>query len=106
MPPDKTDKEKVMSKRLSVGNLPHHMTAEQLETLFSEAGLVASAKIITYLHNGQACGFGFVSMKTQEEGEKAISLFNGRLLDGRLLAVKEDWPQSKCSFGRRSRNCR
>jgi RNA recognition motif-containing protein len=106
MPSGKTDKEKVMTKRLSVGNLPHHMTGEQLQTLFSEAGGVASAKTITYLHNGQTCGFGFVSMNSREEGQKAISLFNGRLVDGRLLAVKEDWPQSKCSFGRRSRNCR
>jgi RNA recognition motif-containing protein len=106
MPSNKTGKEKVMSKRLSVGNLPHQMTEGQLQTLFSEAGLVASAKIITYLHNGQTCGFGFVAMKTQEESQKAISLFNGRLVEGRLLAVKEDWPQSKCSFGRRSRNCR
>ncbi|MCK9376743.1 MAG: RNA-binding protein [Syntrophobacterales bacterium] len=94
-----------MSKRLSVSNLPRHMTGEQLQTLFSEAGLVASAKTITYLHNGETCGFGFVAMKTQEDGQKAISLFNGRLLDGRPLAVKEDGPQSKCSFGRRSRNC-
>lgn len=90
-----------MSKRLSVANLPRHMTGEQLQTFFSEAGLVASAKIIPYLHNGQACGFGFVSMQTQEEGQKAISLFNGRLVDGRLLVVKEDKPQSKCSFGSR-----
>lgn len=95
-----------MSKRLSVGNLPHQMTVEQLQTLFSEAGLVASARIITYLHNGQTCGFGFVSMETQEEGQKAISMFSGRLVGGQLLEVKEDWPQSKCSFGRRSRNCR
>jgi hypothetical protein len=29
-------------------------------------------------------------------------MFNGRLVDGRLLVVKEDWPQSKSSFGRRS----
>ena len=92
-----------MSKRLSVSNLPHQMTGEQLQTLFSDAGLVASAKIITYLHNGQTCGFGFVAMQTQEEGQKAISMFNGRLIDGRLLAVKEDWPQSKSSFGRRNR---
>ena len=95
-----------MSKRLSVHNLPHQMTGEQLQTLFSEAGLVASAKIIPYLHNGQTCGFGFVSMQTREEGQKAISLFNGRVVDGRPIAVKEDWPRSKCSFGRRSRNCR
>ncbi len=94
-----------MSKRLSVGNLPRHMTGEQLQTLFSEAGLVASAQTITYLHNGETCGFGFVAMKTQEESQKAISLFNGRLVDGRPLAVKEDGPQSKCSFGRRTRNC-
>ncbi len=95
-----------MSKRLAVGNLPHRMTGEQLQALFSEAGLVASASIITYLHNGQTCGFGFVTMKNQEEGQKAISLFNGRFVDGRLLTVKEDWPQSKCTFGRRSRSCR
>ena len=94
-----------MTKRLSVGNLPHHMTDEQLQTLFSEAGLVASAKIITYLHNGQTRGFGFVSMKTREEGQKAISLFDGRVVDGRSIAVKADMRQTKCSFGRRSGNC-
>jgi len=95
-----------MTKRLSVNNLPHQMTGEQLQDLFSEAGSVASARIISYLHNGQTCGFGFVAMKTQEESEKAISLFHGRLVGGRLLAVQEEGPQSKCSFGRRSRNCR
>jgi len=104
MDPDKTDKEKVMSKRLSVGNLPHQMTGEQLQTLFSEAGLVASAKIITYLHNGENCGFGFVEMKTLAEGQNAISMLNGRQVDGRPLLVKADRPQSKCSFGRRSHN--
>ena len=95
-----------MTKRLSVSNLPHQMTGEQLLSLFSEAGLVASARIITYLHNGQTCGFGFVEMKTQEESLKAIAMLNGRMVDGRLLAVKEDGPQSKCTFGRRSRTCR
>jgi len=93
-----------MSKRLSVSNLPHQMTGEQLQTLFSEAGLVASATIITYLHNGQTCGFGFVEMKTQEEGQNAIAMLNGRDLDGRPLVVKADRLRSKCSFGRRSRN--
>lgn len=104
MPPDETDKEKVMSKRLSVGNLPHQMTGEQLQTLFSEAGLVASAKTITYLHNGQTCGFGFVEMKTLAESQKAIAMLNGRHVNGRPLVVKADRPQSKCFFGRRSPN--
>ncbi len=92
-----------MSKSLSVSNLPHQMTGEQLQVLFSEAGPVASARIINYLHNGQICGFGFVAMKTQEESQKAIVMFNGRLVDGRPLAVREDSAQSKCSYGRHSR---
>jgi RNA recognition motif-containing protein len=92
-----------MSKRLSVGNLPQQMTGEELQTLFSEAGLVASAKIISYLHNGQTCGFGFVEMKTLAEGQNAITMLNGRQVDGRLLVVKADRPQSKCAFGRRRR---
>ncbi len=92
-----------MSKRLSVSNLPHQMTGEHLQTLFSEAGSVASARIINYLHNGETCGFGFVTMKTQEESQKAIALFNGRLIDGRPLAVREDSAQSKCAYGSRSR---
>jgi RNA recognition motif-containing protein len=92
-----------MSKRLSVGNLPQQMTGEELQTLFSEAGLVASAKIISYLHNGQTCGFGFVEMKTLAEGQNAITMLNGRQVDGRPLVVKADRPQSKCAFGRRRR---
>jgi RNA recognition motif-containing protein len=104
--PENTDKDKAMTKRLSVHNLPHHMTGEQLQNLFSEAGLVASARIITYLHNGQSRGFGFVAMGTKEEGQKAISMFNGRVVEGRPIAVKEDWLRSKCLFGRRSHNCR
>jgi RNA recognition motif-containing protein len=95
-----------MKRRLSVSNLPHHMTGEQLQILFSEAGLVASAKIITYLHNGEPCGFGFVAMNTREEGQKAISMFNGRLVDGRHLTVREDSSESKSPFVRRNRNCR
>lgn len=95
-----------MRMKLSVGNLPPQMTEEQLQTLFSEAGEVASAKIIPYLHNGQPCGFGFVEMETQAEGQKAIAMLNRRQVDGRPLAVNEARPQSKCSFGSRRRGCR
>ncbi|MCL4500818.1 MAG: RNA-binding protein [Deltaproteobacteria bacterium] len=95
-----------MSKRLSVNNLPHQMTGDELQVLFSEAGSVASARIVNYLHNGQTCGFGFVAMQTQEESQKAVAMFNGRLVDGRPLAVREDSARSKCSYGRHNRKCR
>jgi cold-inducible RNA-binding protein len=88
-----------MSMKLYVGNLPHSMTEPDLNTLFSEAGYVASAKIITDRQTGQPRGFGFVEMETKMEGQKAISMINGRSVDGRPLAVNEAKPPQKGSFG-------
>ncbi len=88
-----------MSIKLYVGNLPHSMTEPQLNELFSEAGYVASAKIITDRQTGQPRGFGFVEMETKLEGQKAISMINGRTVDGSPLAVNEARPQQKASFG-------
>ncbi len=87
-----------MSIKLYVGNLPQEMTEEQLQTLFSEAGNVSSAKIITDRQTGQPRGFGFVEMETKVEGQRAISMLNGKTVDGRALAVNEARPQQK-SFG-------
>jgi len=91
-----------MSMNLYVGNLPHQMTEEQLQTLFSEAGNVASAKIITDRQTGQPRGFGFVEMETKVEGQKAISMLNGRDVEGRPLTVNEAKPR----FGGGSRGYR
>ena len=92
-----------MSMKLFVGNLPNEMTEGQLNNLFSEAGAVSSAKIITDRHTGQPRGFGFVEMETKLEGQKAISMLNGRSVDGRPLAVNEARPQQRGGFngGRR-----
>ena len=79
------------------------MTEEQLSTIFSEAGAVSSAKIITDRHTGQPRGFAFVEMETKLEGQKAISMLNGRDIDGRTLAVNEAEAQQRTgvSGGRR-----
>jgi len=88
-----------MSSKLYVGNLSHETTETQLQTLFAEAGEVTSAKIITDRQTGQPRGFGFVEMETKLEGQKAISMLNGRDLDGRPLTVNEAKPQQKGGFG-------
>ena len=92
-----------MSCKLYVGNLSYETTEEQLSTLFSEAGAVASAKIITDRYTGQPRGFGFVEMETKLEGQKAISMLNGRNIDGRALAVNEAKPQQRGGGGSRGR---
>ena len=83
-----------MSKKLYVGNLSYEMTEPQLQTLFSEAGEVTSAKIITDRQTGQPRGFGFVEMETKLEGQTAISKFNGTEVEGRTLTVNEAKPQA------------
>ncbi|MBI4643009.1 MAG: RNA-binding protein [Deltaproteobacteria bacterium] len=88
-----------MSIKLFVGNLSYETTEEQLNTLFSEAGEVTSAKIITDRHTGQPRGFGFVEMETKMDGQKAISMLNGRNIDGRALAVNEAKPQQRGGYG-------
>jgi cold-inducible RNA-binding protein len=88
-----------MGMKLYVGNLSYEMNEEQLNTLFSEAGEVTSAKIITDRQTGQPRGFGFVEMETKLEGQKAISMLNGRSIDGRPLAVNEAKPQQRGGFG-------
>jgi RNA recognition motif-containing protein len=88
-----------MSIKLYVGNLANDTTEEQLSTLFSEAGAVSSAKIITDRHTGQPRGFAFVEMETKLAGQKAISMLNGKNIDGRTLAVNEAKPQQRSGFG-------
>jgi RNA recognition motif-containing protein len=84
-----------VTMKLYVGNLPMEMSETELKDLFSEAGHVASAKIITDRQTGQPRGFGFVEMETKLEGQKAISMLNGREVEGRVLTVNEARPQAR-----------
>jgi len=93
-------KEKIVTIKLYVGNLPMQMSELELKELFTEAGNVSSAKIINDRQTGQPRGFGFVEMETKLEGQKAISMLNGRQVEGRALAVNEARPQARSGGGR------
>jgi cold-inducible RNA-binding protein len=90
-----------MSMKLFVGNLPESMTDDQLKTIFTEAGHVSSAKVIMDRYTGQPRGFGFVEMETKVDGQRAISMFNGKEVDGNQLKVNEARPQAKGGGGGR-----
>jgi RNA recognition motif-containing protein len=78
-----------MGKKLYVGNLSFNTHEDNLRTLFSPFGTVASAKIITDHDSGSSKGFGFVEMDTEEAASAAIAATNGRDLDGRQIKVNE-----------------
>ena len=48
--------------RIFVGNLSYQTTEEQLTELFSEAGPVESASIVTDRDTGRSRGFAFIEM--------------------------------------------
>lgn len=81
-----------MAQKLYVGNLSYSTTDDSLREAFSEAGSVASASVITDRATGRSKGFGFVEMASDADAEKAISMWNGKDLDGRTLVVNEARP--------------
>jgi len=76
-----------MESKLYVGNLSYSTTEDELRTLFAEAGTVSSVALIKDRDTGQSKGFAFVEMSNQVEAEKAISMFNGRMVGARELKV-------------------
>jgi RNA recognition motif-containing protein len=76
-----------------VGNLDFKATENDLETIFTDYGTVSSAKLITDKYSGRSKGFGFVTMDSQEEAEKAIAELNGASFMNRIIVVNEAKPK-------------
>ena len=94
-----------MENKLYVGNLPYAASEEDIKTHFSKAGTVTSVALIIDRASGRAKGFGFVEMSTDEEAQKAISMFNGQDFMGRSITVNVARPREERprSFGDRNR---
>ncbi len=82
-----------MSMKLYVGNLSFQTSSGDLQELFGQAGTVESASVVEDRDTGRSRGFGFVEMSSKEEGEAAISQFNGKEVNGRSLTVNEARPR-------------
>jgi cold-inducible RNA-binding protein len=87
-----------MPSKLYVGNLAYSVSNDDLHQLFSQAGQVQSATVITDKFSGQSKGFGFVEMTTAEEVANAIRQFNDSELKGRNIKVNEARPRES-GFG-------
>lgn len=97
-----------MAKKLYIGGISYDTTEAGLRDAFAQAGAVTSASIIMDKMTGRSRGFGFVEMSSDAEAEAAISMWNGKELDGRTLTVNEARPmaprgQGTGGFGRRDR---
>ena len=88
-----------MGRKLYVGNLPFSMTDEGLAELFGQVGAVASARVMRDQSTGQARGFAFVEMGSDEDAQKAISQLNQREVEGRAIVVNEARPKNEGGGG-------
>jgi RNA recognition motif-containing protein len=93
-----------MPSKLYVGNLAFSVSNQDLHELFSQAGQVQSATVVTDRFSGQSRGFGFVEMTTSEEAANAIRQFNDSELKGRNIKVNEAKPRESGFGGQRDRN--
>ena len=88
-----------MESKLYVGNLPYNVTENDLQELFAQAGTVKSVALINDRDTGRSKGFGFVEYETNEDAQKAITMFNGTQLQERTLVVNQARPREERPMG-------
>jgi RNA recognition motif-containing protein len=88
-----------MSSKLYVGNLSFDTTEIDLQDTFGEAGTVSEVALMQDKFTGKSRGFAFVTMSSADEGQKAISLFHGKTVQGRALTVNEARPREDRTGG-------
>jgi cold-inducible RNA-binding protein len=84
-----------METRLFVGNLSFKLTENDLLDSFSPYGDVMQVRIILDRETGRPRGFGFVTMGSEEDANKAIEALNGQNIEGRPLTVNIARPREE-----------
>ncbi len=88
-----------MSNKLFVGNLSFETTENDLNDAFAAFGTVTEANLMMDRTTNRPRGFGFVTMSTPEEAQKAIEGLNGKDIGGRALTVNVARPREERSGG-------
>ncbi len=88
-----------MSAKLFVGNLSFNITENDLLDAFAAHGTVIEANLMMDRATGRPRGFGFVTMSSPEEAQKAIDALNGKELGGRALTVNIARPREERTGG-------
>ncbi|KAL0931631.1 RNA recognition motif containing protein [Colletotrichum truncatum] len=87
--------------KLIVRNLPWTIkTSDQLSALFRAYGIVKFADLPQ--NKGKLKGFGFVTLRGRKNAETALKSLNGKVIDGRPIAV--DWAVDKSEWEKQNQD--
>src|SRR5674476_766749 len=84
-----------MSNKLFVGNLSFNTTENDLNDALAAFGTVTETNLMMDRMTNRPRGFGFVTMSSAEEAQKAIEGMNGKDMDGRALTVNVARPREE-----------
>jgi len=88
-----------MSNKLFVGNLSFNTTENDLNDAFAAFGTVTETNLMMDRETGRPRGFGFITMSSADEAQKAIAAMNGKEIDGRALTVNVAKPREERTGG-------
>lgn len=85
-----------------ISNLSFNVDDNDLQQLFSEYGVVSSAKVIMDRETQHSRGFGFIEMPDDAAAQKAIEELNQAEYDGKVISVSEARPRGEKPKGNRN----
>jgi len=74
--------------KLYIGNIAFECHEDDIFQIFSQVGEVGDVSLVRD-DTGKIRGFGFVTMRTKEDGQRAIDELDGTAVRGRNIAVRE-----------------
>ena len=85
--------------KLYLGNLSYDTDEKRIEEKFREAGNVVEVFLPLDRQSGRVRGFGFCTMASKADADKAIAMFDGSDVDGRMIRVTESRPKGAGASG-------
>jgi RNA recognition motif-containing protein len=88
-----------MSVRLYIGNLPKEVERQELQDFLVDVGDSISVKVIVDRKTGKCRGFGFVTVKNDEQADLLIEKYNGNSFKESALKIEKAQPRAKGKKG-------
>jgi RNA recognition motif-containing protein len=89
--------------RLYFGNLPHVTDEQELQAWIESQGFkVDTVQVIKDLDTGESRGFAFVELPEIVNAQEAVSVLNGKKLEGHDLRISEARPLPFKTEGRQT----